>query len=136
MLKAHTAKRKHIVLLSDGKSDGAESDFLELAAQIADARISLTTIAIGDANRQLLTKAAETGGGQSIFVENIQQLPEVLTEAVRETQRYIVQDPFQPAIVDPMRTDCRKHRSTTRTSRLRLNDREGGRPSFYPLTQR
>ena len=102
MLKTHAAKRKHIVLLSDGKSDGAESDFLELAAQIADARISLTTIAIGDANRQLLTKVAETGDGQSIFVENLQQLPEVLTEAVRETRRYIVQDPFQPAIVDPM----------------------------------
>ena len=101
MLKANAAKRKHIVLLSDGKSDGAESDFLELAAQIAAARISLTTIAIGDANRQLLTKVAEIGGGPPIFVENIQQLPEVLTEAVRETQRYIVQEPFQPAIVSP-----------------------------------
>ena len=101
MLKANAAKRKHIVLLSDGKSDGAESVFLELAAQIAEARISLTTIAIGDANRQLLTKVAETGGGHPIFVENIQQLPEVLTEAVRETRRYIVQEPFQPVIVAP-----------------------------------
>ena len=99
MLKANEAKRKHIVLLSDGKSDGAESAFLELAAQIAEARIGLTTIAIGDANRQLLTKVAETGGGHPVFVENIQQLPEVLTEAVRETRRYIVQEPFQPAIV-------------------------------------
>ncbi len=99
MLKANEAKRKHIVLLSDGKSDGTESVFLELALQIAEARISLTTIAIGDANRQLLTKVAETGGGHSVFVENIQQLPEVLTEAVRETRRYIVQEPFRPAIV-------------------------------------
>lgn len=101
MLKANAAKRKHIVLLSDGKSDGAESAFLELAAQIAEARIRLTTIAIGDANRQLLTKVAEIGGGQPVFVENIQQLPEVLTEAVRETRRYIVQEPFQPVIAVP-----------------------------------
>ena len=101
MLKANAAKRKHIVLLSDGKSDGAESAFLELAAQIAEADIRLTTIAIGDANRQLLTKIAEIGGGQPVFVENIQQLPEVLTEAVRETRRYIVQEPFQPVIVVP-----------------------------------
>ena len=88
ILKAHSAKRKHIVLLSDGKSDGAESAFLELAAQIAEADISLTTIAIGNANRQLLMKVAETGDGHPVFVENIQQLPEVLTEAVRETRRY------------------------------------------------
>lgn len=101
MLKANAAKRKHIVLLSDGKSDAAESAFLELAAQIAEARIRLTTIAIGDANRQLLTKVAEIGDGQPVFVENIQQLPEVLTEAVRETRRYIVQEPFQPVIAVP-----------------------------------
>ena len=84
MLKANEAKQKHIVLLSDGKSDGEESAFLEIAAQIAEARISLTTVAIGDANRQLLTKVAEIGGTPPVFVENIQQLPKVLTEAVRE----------------------------------------------------
>lgn len=99
MLKTNAAKRKHIVLLSDGKSDGAESAFLELAAQIAEARISITTIAIGDANKQLLTRVAETGGGRAVFVQNLQQLPTVLTEAVRETRRYIVQEPFAPAIV-------------------------------------
>ena len=101
LLKANAAKRKHIVLLSDGKSDGAEAAFLELAAEIAEARISLTTIAIGDANKQLLTRAAETGGGRAVFVQNLQQLPAVLTETVRETRRYIVQEPFQPTIADP-----------------------------------
>ena len=101
MLKANEAKRKHIVLLSDGKSDGAESAFLELAARIAEARISITAIAVGDANRQLLTQAAETGGGRAVFVQNLQQLPAVLTEAVRETRRYIVQEPFQPVIAAP-----------------------------------
>lgn len=98
MLKANDAKRKHIVLLSDGKSDGDTSDFLDLAEQIAEAQIGITTIAVGDANRELLTQFAENGGGRAVFVENIQQLPAILTEAVRETQRYIVQEPFQPVI--------------------------------------
>ena len=98
MLKANDAKRKHIVLLSDGKSDGNTSDFLDLAKQIAEARISITAIAIGDANKELLTQFAENGGGRAVFVENIQQLPAILTEAVRETQRYIVQETFQPVI--------------------------------------
>ena len=98
MLKANDAKRKHIVLLSDGKSDGDTSAFLDLAEQIAEAHIGITTIAIGDANKELLTQFAENGGGHAVFVENIQQLPAILTEAVRETQRYIVQEPFQPVI--------------------------------------
>ncbi len=98
MLKANDAKRKHIVLLSDGKSDGVTSVFLDLAEQIAEAQIGITTIAVGDANKELLTQFAENGGGRAVFVENIQQLPAILTEAVRETQRYIVQEPFQPVI--------------------------------------
>ena len=98
MLKANDAKRKHIVLLSDGKSDGDTSAFLDLAKQIAEARISITAIAIGDANKELLTQFAENGDGRAVFVENIQQLPAILTEAVRETQRYIVQETFQPVI--------------------------------------
>lgn len=98
MLKANDAKRKHIVLLSDGKSDDDTSAFLDLAEQIAEAQISITAIAIGDANKELLTQFTEKGRGRAVFVENIQQLPAILTEAVRETQRYIVQEPFQPAI--------------------------------------
>ena len=98
MLKANDAKRKHIVLLSDGKSDGDTPAFLDLAEQIAEAQIGITTIAVGDANKERLTQFAENGGGRAVFVENIQQLPAILTEAVRETQRYIVQEPFQPVI--------------------------------------
>ena len=98
MLKANDAKRKHIVLLSDGKSDGDTSAFLDLAKQIAEAQIGITAIAIGDANKERLTQFAEDGGGRAVFVKNIQQLPAILTEAVRETRRYIVQEPFQPII--------------------------------------
>lgn len=100
-LEADDAKRKHIVLLSDGKSDDTKSDFLALAEQIAEARISITAIAIGDANAELLTQLAETSGGRFVPVQNLQELPSVLTEAVRETQRYIVQEPFEPILVDP-----------------------------------
>ena len=101
MLEANDAKQKYIVLLSDGKSHGAASDFLALAERIAEARISTTTIAIGDANKELLSQFAEIGGGRAVFVKNVQQLPAVLTEAVRETQHYTVQEPFQPVIVSP-----------------------------------
>ncbi len=97
ILEADDAKRKHIVLLSDGKSDDTKSDFLKLAEQIAEARISITAIAIGDANVELLTQLTEN----VVRVKNVQELPKVLTEAVRETQRYIVQEPFQPVVTVP-----------------------------------
>ena len=101
ILEADDAKRKHIVLLSDGKSDDTKSDFLELAEQIAEARISITAIAIGGANRELLRQLSEISGGHFVPVQNLQELPTVLTEAVRETQRYIVQEPFEPVITAP-----------------------------------
>ena len=101
ILEADDAKRKHIVLLSDGKSDDTKSDFLELAKQIAEARISITAIAIGEANTALLTQLAESSGGHFVPVQNLQELPMVLTEAVRETQRYIIQEPFEPVITAP-----------------------------------
>ena len=100
-LKANDAKRKHIILLSDGKSDEVESDLLALAADTAEAHISITTIAIGDANRALLRQLSEISGGRPVTVENLQQLPTLLMEAVRDTQRYIVQEPFQPVITAP-----------------------------------
>ena len=101
MLKANDAKRKHIILLSDGKSDDTKSDFLELTEQFAEARISITAIGIGDANAELLTALTDASNGHFVPVENLQELPTVLTEAVRETQRYIVQEPFQPILADP-----------------------------------
>ena len=101
MLKANDAKRKHILLLSDGKSDDTKSDFIHLAEQLAEAHISITAIGIGDANAELLTQLTERSGGHFVPVQNLQELPMVLTEAVRETQRYIVQEPFQPIITAP-----------------------------------
>ena len=99
MLKAADAKRKHIVLLSDGKSDGERSEFMEIAKNIAAARIGITTIAIGDAAEALLNDIADVGGGRTVKVQNLQELPKILMNTVRETQDYIVQEHVQPEIV-------------------------------------
>ena len=101
ILEADDAKRKHIILLSDGKSDDAVPDLVMSAERIAEARIGMTAIAIGDTNRERLTRLIEISNGHFVRVQNLQELPTVLTEAVRETQRYIVQEPFQPVITDP-----------------------------------
>jgi uncharacterized membrane protein len=101
MLKASEAKRKHIILLSDGKSEGEHSQFIENAKKIAEARIGITAIAIGDAAEDLLEAIAKAGSGKYIPVQNVQELPKILMDAVRETQNYIIQEQFQPIIVSP-----------------------------------
>ncbi|MDE0314420.1 MAG: VWA domain-containing protein [Candidatus Poribacteria bacterium] len=101
MLKASDAKRKHIILLSDGKSEGEHSEFIENAKEIAEAHIGITSIAIGDAAKDLLEAIAKAGNGRYIPVQNVQELPKILMDAVRETQNYIVQEQCQPIIVSP-----------------------------------
>ena len=101
MLKTADAKRKHIILLSDGKSEGRQTDLIENAEAIAEARIGITTIAIGDAAKNVLEAIAIAGKGRFKHVQNIQELPKVLMNAVQETQNYIVQETFQPNIVNP-----------------------------------
>ena len=96
-LQTVDAKQKHILLLSDGKSEG---DFIPLAKRIAADKMTLSTIAIGDADRELMKAIAEAGGGGYRDVRNISELPKIMADEVRQTQQYTVQEPFQPIISD------------------------------------
>lgn len=96
-LQTVDAKQKHILLLSDGKSEG---NFIPLAQRIAADKMTLSTIAIGDADRTLMKTIAETGGGGYRDVRNISELPKIMADEVRQTQQYTVQEPFQPIIND------------------------------------
>ncbi|MBI1928131.1 VWA domain-containing protein, partial [Candidatus Poribacteria bacterium] len=95
LLKGVDAKQKHIVLLSDGKSD---DDFIPLAKQIAADKITVTAIAIGDAAQALMKAIADAGKGNYTYVQNVSQLPRVFANEVRQTQKYMIQEPFQPVI--------------------------------------
>ncbi|RKU31611.1 hypothetical protein C6497_01410 [Candidatus Poribacteria bacterium] len=99
-LKASTAERKHIILLSDGKSNEDNDDILQQAMDCSDIGIGITAIAIGDAVRDLLENIANTGDGHYVYVDNIHELPKVLMDAVRDTQNYIIQEEFQPVITN------------------------------------
>ncbi len=90
-------KQKHIVILSDGKSPG---DFVPLAQRMSDDKITISTIAIGDADKTLMENIAVAGKGHSRYVTNVSQLPQILVEEVRKTQELIVEGEFQPRIVN------------------------------------
>ena len=94
-LNAVDAKQKHLILLSDGRSDG---DFNTLADRIAADGIYVTTIAIGYTAQNLMQAIAERGGGNYVAVRNVNQLPKILADEVRQTQKYMIQEAFQPII--------------------------------------
>ncbi len=101
MYETADVRRKHIILLSDGKSTGKHSDIIEIARDAANEKVGITTIGIGDAETELLEEIANTGTGRAIHVQDIQNLPRVLMDAVQETHNYIVQEEFQPKILNP-----------------------------------
>jgi hypothetical protein len=92
-LKKFKVKQKHIVVLSDGKSEG---DFIPLAKRIAADKITISTIAIGDADRELMAEIAKAGKGRYRDVVDVSQLPKILLKEVRQTQELIIEEDFQP----------------------------------------
>jgi uncharacterized membrane protein len=80
-LRNTKARAKHIVMLSDGRSYPA--DYESLIEKMVDARITLSTVAIGpSANPELLRNFATWGKGRSYVSEDARQLPQIfVTEA-------------------------------------------------------
>ena len=102
-LQAASTKEKHLLILSDGKSDG---NFDPLIQKIVAAQISISTIAIGDAAETFLRSLAAVGQGSYRHVKNTTQLPRILVDQVRQSRKYAVEKPTQPIFSDssPMLT--------------------------------
>ncbi|MFA6044430.1 MAG: VWA domain-containing protein [Phycisphaerales bacterium] len=96
---AGKAKIKHIVLLTDGVSQGREL-LTPLAKQLAGKGIKVSTIAVGDeADTGGLAQMATAGGGAFFHAQNIASLPRLLLKAVRIVRTPLLRDdPFQPRL--------------------------------------
>jgi Ca-activated chloride channel family protein len=80
---------KHIIVLSDGQSQGA-SELPALCAELATQDINVSTISVGDfADTETMYAMAERGGGVHYPVTNPSVLPRIFVRAVR-----IVRDPL------------------------------------------
>src|SRR5690606_37207105 len=73
-------------------------DYPTLTAEMRDANISLSTIAIGtDADFQLLNQLANQGGGRYYEGNDPFDLPRLVVKETQQVQRAaIVEEPFQP----------------------------------------
>ena len=90
MLDLASAKIKHVIILTDGRSQ--QADFQGLASQMANAGITLSTVALGDADRQLLSSIAEIGHGRYYETTDPSNIPHIFTKETVETSRTAVKE--------------------------------------------
>ncbi len=90
------AKVKHVILLTDGITPGANWD--DLMFRYNQAHISLSTIAIGsDADFNLLKQLAEMGKGRYYEGNDPYDLPRLVVKETQQVERAaIVEQPFHP----------------------------------------
>jgi Mg-chelatase subunit ChlD len=93
-LRSARAERRHLLLISDGRTTPA--DAARLRAALTGQRIELSVVAIGaDADRAFFQRLARDTGGRAYFPEDVRQLPIIAArEAVRSTGGRVVQESF------------------------------------------
>jgi len=98
----HTvAKLKHVIILTDGIS--APGDFEGISQSMAAARITVSTVGVGnDADQPLLEEIARIGGGRSYQAEDPFSIPQIFAkETVAASKSAINEQPFQPQTIRP-----------------------------------
>ncbi len=91
---------RHIILLTDGQSEGSFDT--QLVQRIQDEGITLSTIAIGpDADRQLLAMLAQQVKGQFYNVPDASSLPRIFISEAMTLRRPLVREmSFNPLLAD------------------------------------
>jgi uncharacterized membrane protein len=95
------AKRKHMILLSDGEAPAG--GIKELVQEMVSEAMTSSAVALGeDADKNLMKMVAETGGGRFYYVPDANQLPRVFTkETELVSKSSAVDEYFQPVLQQP-----------------------------------
>jgi len=95
VLRTVRAAKKHIIVLSDGLTAGA--DFHSLVHSMREAGITVSTVAVGhDSDIKLMNSIAEWGGGRSYFASDAENIPRIFVSETRiATEDVIVERSIQ-----------------------------------------
>lgn len=97
-LNAATAKLKHVIILTDGIS--SPGDFDGITRQMAAARMTVSTVGVGDPDENLLKQIAETGNGRYYFTNDPQSIPQIFAkETMTASKSAINEQPFLPQVI-------------------------------------
>lgn len=100
-LSTTRAKRKHVVLLTDGQAP--QNGIRDLVQAMSAEEITVTTVGLGGGvDEALLRSISETGGGRFYKVSDPQSLPRIFTRETEMVSRSAaVEEYFQPRVVAP-----------------------------------
>jgi hypothetical protein len=95
------AKLKHVIVLTDGVSEPA--DFEGIAQNMAQAKITCSTVAVGDdCDFKLLQEIARIGNGRYYPAEDPSNVPQIFAkETVTASKSAINEQPFTPIVTRP-----------------------------------
>ncbi|MBW2277514.1 MAG: VWA domain-containing protein [Deltaproteobacteria bacterium] len=85
ILQGVNAKVKHVIVLSDGQApyDG----IADLCQEMRAARITVSAVGIGDADRNLLNIIADNGEGRLYMTDDLAALPRIFMRETTEAQK-------------------------------------------------
>jgi uncharacterized membrane protein len=100
-LSTTRARRKHVVLLTDGQAP--QNGIRDLVQAMSAEEITVTTVGLGGGvDESLLRMVAEVGGGRFYRVADPQSLPRIFTRETEMVSRSAaVEEYFQPRVVAP-----------------------------------
>ena len=100
-LRNSSARLKHVILLSDGRSQ--PGDFAALAGEMASGDITLSTVALGvESSTELLEQLAQIGGGRYYYCDSAEAVPQVFARETIEASRSALNElPFLPQLDRP-----------------------------------
>ncbi|APZ94200.1 VWA domain-containing protein [Fuerstiella marisgermanici] len=97
-LQSTTARLKHVIILTDGYS--TPGDFDGITQEMTAARITVSTVGIGDADQAMLRKIADAGGGRYYFSSDASAIPQIFAkETITASKSAIKEEPFLPIMV-------------------------------------
>jgi Ca-activated chloride channel family protein len=97
-LAGATTQVKHVILLSDGRS--LPDDFEGLTKKMAEAKITVSTIAVGNgADQELLAQISKWGHGRTYYLEDPASVPQIFTEETElATGKTLREEAFKPVV--------------------------------------
>lgn len=99
-LEKVTARRKHVILLTDGWS--RSGDLLAMVTKMHAEGITVSIVAAGGGSAENLKSLAEAGGGRYYPAVDMLQVPDIfLKETVTSVGEYLIEEPFYPVPASP-----------------------------------
>jgi len=96
ILETATAKVRHMIVMSDGHTQPA--DHHSLAQEAADAGITVSTVALGAADKELLSSIAEIGRGRYYETDDPTNMPQIFAKETMQASKSAIKEDLYGAV--------------------------------------